>query len=220
MTCLILVFGLMTVNRSANFNRGLLLVGAELDYSAEKAANNEGLYLKLDGNQDAASLKMAVNQSLDEILALRLKLITETEGISEDEAMNIEPYLLSKQDNFDIPTHILFHGEEKYSANILVNSLETFQERLLQVYQPEIRSEMVTILPFDFSETYTFRDEKMDWANFHLRHIPLSGVLSQLSKMQLDIRNAETQALLYLLSQSAVSESPSGDQGAYEAQSL
>jgi len=38
--------------------------------------------------------------------------------------------------------------------------------------------------------------------------------------MQLDIRNAETQALLYLLSQSAVSESPSGDQGAYEAQSL
>jgi len=220
MTCLILVFGLMSVNRSTNFNRGLLLVGAELEDSVEKAENNETLYSKLEGNQDAASLKTAVNQSTEKLQALRLKLISETEGISVEEAKEAKVYLLHGQDNFDIPTHILFGGEEEFSAKALVASLESFQEQLLQVYQPEIRSEMEEILPFDFSETYTFKDEKMDWANYHLRHIPLSGVLSQLSKMQLDIRNAETQALLYLLSQSAVSESPSGDQGASEAQSL
>jgi len=161
-----------------------------------------------------------VNQSTEKLQALRLKLISETEGISVEEAKEAKVYLLHGQDNFDIPTHILFGGEEEFSAKALVASLESFQEQLLQVYQPEIRSEMEEILPFDFSETYTFKDEKMDWANYHLRHIPLSGVLSQLSKMQLDIRNAETQALLYLLSQSAVYESPSGDQGASEAQSL
>jgi hypothetical protein len=220
MTCLILVFGLMSVNRGTNFNRGLLLVGAELDDSVQKAENNESLYSKLDGNENAAALKAAVNQSSEKIMALRLKLISETEGISIEDAKNAKVYLLNGQDNFDIPTHILFGGEEEFSANALLASLESFQEQLLQVYQPEIRDEMTAILPFEFSKSYEFMGNEMDWANYHLRHIPLSGVLSQLSKMQLDIRNAETQALLYLLSQSAVSESPSGDQGASEAQSL
>ena len=220
MTCLILVFGLMSVNRSTNFNRGILLVGAELEDSVDKAANNEALYSKLEGNQNAVALKATVNKSSTTLESFRLELISETEGISREDAKNAKVYLLNGQDNFDIPTHILFGGEGEFSANALITSLESFQTEILQVYKPEIRSEMAAILPFDFSKTYEMSGHETDWETYHFRHIPLSGVLSQLSKMQLDIRNAETQALLYLLSQSAVSESPSGDQGASEAQSL
>ncbi len=220
MACLILVFGLMSVNRSLSFNRGLTLVDTELVVSAQRAANNEALYAKVEDNAETQALKSAVNKALSHVEALRLQLISETEGLPLDKARNIETYLLRKQDNFDVPTHIMFEGDGAMSAAALVTTLQDFQSELLQVYEPELRTEMAAILPFDFDTTYEFRDEKMDWVRYHFYHVPLSGVLSQLSKIQLDIRNAETQALLYRLSQSAVSETPSRDQGAFEAQSL
>ena len=210
MTCLILVFGMMSFNRSENFNRGLSLVGSELDASATRAANNAALYAKLEESPKSEAVKSAVSAAINKVEGLRLHLIAETEGISLDEARAVKAYSLTKQDNFDIPTHILFGDQEEWSANTLLGELEEFQGEMLQAYDPEIRAEMEAILPFDFNMMYEFRGNEMDWVTYHFYHIPLSSVISQLSKMQSDIRNAETQVLLYLLSQPAASGPPSG----------
>ncbi|NQV52075.1 MAG: hypothetical protein HQ500_02780 [Flavobacteriales bacterium] len=210
MTCLILVFGMMSFNRSENFNRGLSLVGAELDASATRAANNAALYAKLQKSPESEAVKSAVSTAINRVEGLRLHLIAETEGISLDEARAVETYSLTKQDNYDIPTHILFGDQEERSANALLGVLEEFQGEMLQAYDPVIRDEMEAILPFDFNMMYEFRGNEMDWVTYHFYHIPLSSVISQLSKMQLDIRNAETQVLLYLLSQPTASGPPSG----------
>jgi hypothetical protein len=66
------------------------------------------------------------------------------------------------------------------------------------------------MLPFDTEAMYTLEGEKVGWSTFHLMHVPLAGVLSQLSKLQLDIRTTEAQAVLHMIRQPAASDPPSG----------
>lgn len=213
MTCLILVFGMMSFNNSAYFDRGLSLVYHELESSATKINGNEALYSKIGPTEESQEIKAAANVAFEMVEGLKLKLISETEGISISDAGNVKLHLLRKKDNFSIPSHVLFTPESEFSAQALLNTLSDFEANILEHYDQGIRSEMKQMTPFDFDEEYEWNDQKVDWAHWHFYNTPLSGVLSQLSKMQYDIRNMETQVLLYLLSQPVASVPPSGSGG-------
>jgi hypothetical protein len=210
MTCLILVFGMMSVNTSVQYDRSMALVNGELDKTSARISENEALYQKLGNHQQANNLHAAADQAFERVAEYKIHLIAESEGISPAQAADVQVYLLKSKNNFDIPTHILFAEESAYRVSDLTKMLIAYKEVLLGQYDPVLRDQMDALLPFDFDEQYAWKGEQLDWARWHFYQAPLTSVLAQLSKIQLDIRNAETQALLYHLSQPAASGPPSG----------
>ena len=223
MTCLILVFGLMSVRSSSEMNRGLALVSDQLASSNANFQNLDELYNQADESDKLVSLRKRVSQIVTEIEKLKTTLIAQSEGISLDQAQKIEMRFVNSRWSFDIPTHVLF---DKSTTDEVLNIYELgelvsqFEIQMLEMYPSNMQKAISNLFPIKQDSTYEIDGEKVDWAIYHFHHVPLIGVVSELSSIELAVRNAELQVLLYTISQSAVSESPSGDQGASEAQSL
>ena len=135
-----------------------------------------------------------------------------------EKAQTTDALHLNQRFNFDTPTHILFTDENSENRiESIVDGLNDFQAEVFGLYDPEIMTSIKRMQAIDLDESYTIEGEKVDWKTYHFYRIPLIGVLSELSNIQVSVRNMELQTLLYLLSQSEVSEPPIGDQDAYEA---
>jgi len=181
------------------------------------------LYNQADESDKLVSLRKRVSQIVTEIEKLKTTLIAQSEGISLDQAQKIEMRFVNSRWSFDIPTHVLF---DKSTTDEVLNIYELgelvsqFEIQMLEMYPSNMQKAISNLFPIKQDSTYEIDGEKVDWAIYHFHHVPLIGVVSELSSIELAVRNAELQVLLYTISQSAVSESPSGDQGASEAQSL
>jgi GldM N-terminal domain. len=84
----------------------------------------------------------------------------------------------------------------------------------VQVYQPDMQEAISNMFPLKVDANYEIKGEQVDWAKYHYYKVPLIGVISELSNIQVSIRNSEMQALIYMISQSDASDPPSGSRGA------
>jgi hypothetical protein len=210
MTCLILVFALTRVNNSPNFNRGITMIDDELRQSTKASAGNSKLYALASNSDSANHLKNTADETVMYLERLKTKLIAETEGISQEEAATLSLSDLSKQSNFDITTYMMFYSEmEEFSHVTLVEQLNGFESKLLEVYPENMREAVKETYPIQMNNSYELKGEEKTWAAYHFEHVPIIGVVSFLSKLQSDIRQAENQALIYLISRPEASNPPS-----------
>jgi len=210
MTCLILVFALTRMNVN-DYDHGLQSVQEHLAESVTIGSNNSGLYASLENNDEAIRLKESANETVAYLEKLKVAIIAATEHIPEEEASSVPLNHFKRNRDFGIPMEILF-GEEvngAYHSTKIIELLNAYENELMSVYPQSLRAEVERLFPFDTGKMYEYDGEEWSWAKYYFYRIPASGIVSQITKLQADIRQTENQALIYLISRPEASNPPS-----------
>lgn len=108
------------------------------------------------------------------------------------------------KDNYIIPTNILVGSEPgnpktgEYSALELKSKLENFRDELLQVV-PEGGVIAASLNEtFEFGERKNATGETVNWPSYNFYGVPTAATITLLTKMQTDVRNAESDVIKYL----------------------
>lgn len=117
---------------------------------------------------------------------------------------------VNSKDNYDIPTNIMIGGDEgnpkngPYTANELKGLIDSFRDRLIKVIDPGKGASIINALQRNFDTETKLRiseSEFQPWQLANFSHIPLAAVVTNLSKIQTDIRNAESDVVKYLFAE-------------------
>jgi hypothetical protein len=209
LTCLVIVFALVNINSSYRFDQGVAL--SEQQAMNDSYANRSSkMYTALEDVSAASDVKTISQNGWQQLEDIKLHLITSAENIDQAKAQSTPLVDLSKKYNYDIPTHILFDDDSEFKIGDISHALQNVDAGLQDIYSDEVRPLMNSTLTSDLSRTYDQSGHSVDWETFHFYHRPLISVVGHISKLQNDIRQAEFQALVYLLSRPAVSDPPSG----------
>lgn len=117
---------------------------------------------------------------------------------------------VNSKDNYDIATNIMIGGEEgklkqgQWTASQLMEKLNAYRDLLIKQIDPVAGESIIKALKLNFNTDTTIRISATEFeawplANFY--HIPLAAVVTNLSKIQTDVRNAESDAVKYLYGQ-------------------
>jgi hypothetical protein len=211
MTCLILVFALTRVNNSKNYDYGLTLIDSQLRTSVENTSNNNLLYAELENESRASEIRNAASNAINQLRLTRATIIASVDNISIDEAASLKLSEVRNSSDFKTPTDILFNAADGESVSIqtLVNELNMFKGVVVETYSPNLQKQVEATFPFNTNATFTEDGEQIIWAEFSFYKVPVIGVLSNLSKLESEIKQAENQALIYLISRPEASNPPS-----------
>lgn len=153
----------------------------------------------------AYAVKQRADELSDYIQGLKIEIITTAEG-SETPAVNGSEVIVEevkKIDDANIPSQILIGADENGKANDLKALLDDYREFLIEtldgkslISEEALRS-MLNTDPIYNSKT----KENERWENGTFQTLPLVAVITILSKLQVDVRNSETEVLNYLYGQ-------------------
>jgi gliding motility-associated protein GldM len=114
---------------------------------------------------------------------------------------------VNSKDNYDEPTNIMIGGDEgnpkkgSHTAEELKGILEQYRDKLVSKVDPKKGQSIIDALKLNFNTDTTFRvsdSESQNWQLANFYHIPLAAVVTNLSKIQTDVRNAESDVIKYL----------------------
>lgn len=175
------------------------LIYAEFDRAAAENPAKAGGY-----RTTAYEVKQRADELFDYLNGVKVEIIREAEG-EDTEALRGNIVIIdsvTKIDENNIPTQILIGDNEDGLAFRLKTMITDYREFLIGVLEGKnltaenaIRSSLNTDDGFDTSG----QPEKWELVQFY--HLPLVACITILSKMQVDVRNAETEVLNYLYSQ-------------------
>ncbi len=161
---------------------------------------------------DKAQLVKAESKKLsDYIQTLKGELKTQVEfGVGAGEAEKkvgdtLRSVLISKPDDYDVPTNYMIGSDPSNvtgKAAELKTKLLDYKKFLNAQMSPEQQSELKNQLEaFSCGDQYHQSEEKYvswEWYNFY--HMPIVAMLANLTRMQVDIKNAEGEVVNELLS--------------------
>lgn len=168
----------------------------------------------------AASIRDKANELVSQIDQMKAYVISKVEGKpieeiiadngrGQDTVLSLQ-YVATK-DNYDVSTNVMI-GEDPsnprsdhpdgafLTANNLRSGLTSFEEQLKTVVGKEN-----PILEQSIAKTFDFSDRKdasgtvNNWESMNFYGIPLAAVITNLSKLQTDVRNAEADVVAYLM---------------------
>jgi gliding motility-associated protein GldM len=106
------------------------------------------------------------------------------------------------KDNNTIPAEIMIGPANDGKANDLKMAIEDFREHLIALTDEEAESVRQSIeTTLDTHDPPVVDGVTHTWQSEHFAHLPLIAVITLMSKMQSDVRNAETEILKYLYTQ-------------------
>lgn len=211
MTCLILVFALTRVNNSKNYDFGLTLIDAQLRTSVENTSNNNLLYAQLENESKASDIRNAASAAISQLRLTRASIIASVDNISVEEASTMKLSDVRNSSDFRTPTDILFNSTDGEQVNVetLVNELNSFKSVVVNTYSPNLQQQVEATFPFNTNANFKEEGKDLNWSEYSFYKVPVIGVLSNLSKLESEIRQAENQALIYLISRPEASNPPS-----------
>lgn len=189
----------VTVNTGLeNTGRGIDkdIGGLYAEFDARKSVDPMRVMKNWQKAQQARQLSKAINQHLD---LLKKRLIRETEGFKQKEEDTIRLAYVDNKDNYDIPTQILIGASEDGSmgeARILKNKLNAFSTQLLELLNPESRKNVH--LNIDTKDPLG-EPELKTWELKTFYNSPLAATVTLLSKIQDDVKSAESDIVDALL---------------------
>ncbi|MEM9023633.1 MAG: GldM family protein, partial [Bacteroidota bacterium] len=152
--------------------------------------------------QDVKALADELDAYIDE---LKREVVKATDGLTE--ASPDSAYILknvNSKDNYDIPTQVMIGSEPAtpkdgpWTALELGKKLRDYEANLKDKLGPELVDEVNLGLE---QKKIRQPDGKMEtWENGNFFHIPLAAVVTNLTKIQADVRNAEAEVIKALLS--------------------
>jgi gliding motility-associated protein GldM len=103
---------------------------------------------------------------------------------------------IKAKDKTDAPAMVMIGDNDDKAGKELKKKMDDFREFLIQM-APDLKNSIEKSL-----DTKDGKDEKSGepepWTRGHFEHLPLVGVLSIMSGLQINVRNAEAEALKYL----------------------
>jgi gliding motility-associated protein GldM len=152
----------------------------------------------------AIEIKQRADELFNYMQDLKVQIITEAEG-SETPALNGKEVIIEevkKIDENNIPSQILIGANEDGKANDLKALIASFRDRMIEIVGGKnlsIEESLKSI--FNTDDGLNKSKEKERWENLNFQALPLVAVITILSKMQVDVRNAETDVLTHLYEQ-------------------
>ncbi len=161
--------------------------------------------------QKADQIQTMTNDIFQYVQDLKIEVVKSSEGDDSPAIQNgeINSELIQGKDNLDKAATILIGFEGSGKAKVLKQKLIDYREYLVglidQERAPELAKSISGILNTDdppVKEDGTHNT----WESARFEHIPLIAVIPQLTKVQVDILNAEAEALNYLMGSIGASE--------------
>ncbi len=148
----------------------------------------------------------AINQFIQE---KKIEMVKESEGEDTDavtEDGHIEGELIDGKDNTEIPGYVMYGDNNDRGGKELHLMMEEFRNFLItDVITDEnagaIRQSIEASLNTEPRKEETRSTDTPSWESQLFLDSPLSGVLTIMSGLQINVRNAESEALKYLYSQ-------------------
>ncbi|MGB0918148.1 MAG: GldL-related protein, partial [Flavobacteriales bacterium] len=211
MTCLILVFALTRVNNSVGYGEGITQIDDQLRTTLKLTSNNQALYSGQYESSEALEIHAIADETVEYLDSVKATIISTVDQVSDEEAREKRLFFVKNATDYQTPTQILFESAEKDPSNIkeMVIRLERFENVVMQVYPSNIRNQVAASFPIDTHASFDVDGEQWDWGKYSFYKIPVIGVISNISKLQSEIRQAENQALVYLISRPEASNPPS-----------
>jgi gliding motility-associated protein GldM len=171
----------------------------EVTYTAfEKALANDEKKVRKYYDR-AMSVKKESEKMVKYIEDLKLELMREVDKV--DTLSNLQ--FMASKDNYDIPTHVLIGDDPENAtgkARDLKEKIKTFRETLLSFVDVKDRPNMKIGLTTE--NVYSFAEEKeVTWESNAFYHNPIAAVITILSKLQNDVKNAEADVINNLYKQ-------------------
>lgn len=209
--------GLVTTNTNFSNKNAAQMAAFDKEY----ALNPKKVQKYYD---DAKAVKAAADSLVEHIEFLKHYLIIKTDGLDStsifalrkqwqdaddvnkpkfkvqlDSIFNLKN--VDSKDNYDIATNIMIGGEEsnpktgKFTAQEIKSKLDYFREKMKSfVKEPSL----VAALDANFNTDTTYKiseTESESWMLSNFYHIPLAAVVTNLSKIQTDVRNGESDVI-------------------------
>jgi gliding motility-associated protein GldM len=183
----------------ANYVAKNNIIYSEFDRAAAENPTKAGKY-----KTAAYDVKARADEIYNFIQDLKLEIVTEAEG-KDSEAINgreIDIEKVKKIDEPNVPSQILIGANENGKAYTLKALVNEYREALITILDgnnPTAEEALRKSLNTDDGHDPDGQPSK--WENLTFQTLPLVAVQATLSKMQVDVRNAETEVLNYLYSQ-------------------
>jgi gliding motility-associated protein GldM len=168
----------------------------------KKAAENK---VKGGPARDKAyEVKQRADELFNYIQDLKVEIIKTAEG-EDSPALNGKEIIIEqvkKIDENNIPSQILIGANEDGKANDLKALMASYRDDMISIINGKnisIEESLKSI--FDTRDGLNKSKEKERWENLNFQALPLVAVITILSKMQVDVRNAETDVLTFLYDQ-------------------
>ena len=165
---------------------------------------------------NAKKVREQANQVVNYIDQIKVEIIAGVQpDIPKEQIMGKDEYgrdtilnlmNVKVKDNYLVPTNILVGGdnsnpkEGEYSALELKSKLESFRDQLVGILPSE------SAIAKSLQETFKFEEKKNasgvveNWPSYNFYGVPTAATLTLLTKMQTDVRNAESDVVKYLYS--------------------
>ncbi|CAG0975786.1 MAG: gliding motility protein GldM [Bacteroidetes bacterium] len=186
------------------------------DYNSFEKSFNENKQKVEPYWNKAQDVRKSANELVDYIDQIKANLIFQTDKLESLEKVrgkdaNGKDTILglkyvSSKDNYDIPTNILIGAEPgkpksgELTASELKQKMEAFSNKLAGYVPAESIIAQSLKEVFDFSNKKDASGTDNNWESMNFYHIPLAAVITILSKMQTDVRNAESDVVKHLMS--------------------
>jgi gliding motility-associated protein GldM len=201
----------VTVNESlertnVNFNTNSQKLLKAFEASQKETATAKPYYEKV------LAAEKLTNGLYDYIEKLKHELIAKTDGNPGGDTLRLR--YVDAKDNYDKPTHELIGDDERnprsgeFSALELKTKIVEVHDKLIKMLDDMQKNENTHFLQSDYDnlkkKIETLKpdvgDEKEDgvpvtWEILNFYHLPLAGTITNLTKMQADLKNVESEVI-------------------------
>jgi gliding motility-associated protein GldM len=159
-----------------------------------------------DWKSKADEVQKRSNELYDLLYDCKKEIVIKSEGEDTKAIQDDEVYLkyVKGKDNNNIPAEIMIFNKRGIEVREAIADFRDFLLSLIddkELYAPIVANIKSTLDTSDPEQDEESKGEKHSWESEHFEHLPLASVITILSKMQSDVRNAEADILAYLLSQ-------------------
>ncbi|MFZ2286757.1 MAG: gliding motility protein GldM [Bacteroidales bacterium] len=186
---------------TANYIKKNDITYAAFDVAAAENPEKAGVW-----KSKAYEVKARADEAYNYLQDLKIEIITTAEG-PESEALlpdnQIDVTKVKRIDENNIPSEILIGSNQGGKGNDLKALLEDYRSFLVETLDGKDMAAEASILDIlDTSDPENLEKTGTEnWVNASFQTLPLVAVITILSKMQVDVRNAETDVLNFLYTQ-------------------
>lgn len=152
----------------------------------------------------AVEIKERANELFEYLQDIKIEIILTAEGKDTEavEGRNVYIDHVQKIDENNIPSEILIGSDENGKANNIRALINEYREFLVETIDGRNISVEEAVRQSLNTDDGRATDGKIErWENNTFQALPLVAVITILSKLQVDVRNAETDVLNFLYSQ-------------------
>ena len=198
------------INAFVTINESVQLSKENIDKKNQKTYQDFAQAMSVDAakykdvNDRANNVKKSANDLVKKIDDLKDLLIRDADHIDKGEPTPTLPDM-ERKDDYDVPTHVMVGGEQDgkgAKASELKNDLLAYKKVILanvpKGTEDEFQKQLDLLL--NTSDPAKPEDGKRTWEMASFYHNPIVATVALLTKIQADVRNAESQVIDVLLS--------------------